>query len=215
MKKLQDYSFFKQCAIISRFCALLPFHRKAYANFCGFIIILFCPVFIKASAQAIPEDYSNIIKTNVFIEKSLQQWTLTLETRTRLAKQTNNYTIGYNKFSTFNDDTRKATYAMYERRFYASPLFHHLYFFIAPYGKIVYRDVDEAGTWFTPSRYFQSVSVVVGGNAGIQSTVFKRMSLGINIGPGIGLVLWQKSGDDRANVAHLDGLAWLQVGYIF
>lgn len=210
MKKLQESTFFNQCTILS-------FHGKVSANFYRFIIGLFCTVFTKVSAQAIPEDYSIIIKTNIFNIRIAQQWTLTLESATNKPKQTNNYTLAYFHLSDTNDYLRQGAYAMYERRFYAAPLFHHLNLFIAPYGKIVYRDINENGNLIFRERSFQSLSVAVGGNIGLQSTIFKRMSIGLTLGLGIGLVLKQLGygTNTQANAAHLDGQAFLQLGYIF
>jgi hypothetical protein len=66
-------------------------------------------------------------------------------------------------------------------------------------------------------RSFQSISIVAGGSTGIQSFLFKRLSIELVGGLGIGAVLWQQSyyTAGRANPIHLDAQLMLQVGYKF
>jgi hypothetical protein len=125
---------------------------------------------IPSFAQITSYGSITIIKTNVLIVKDLQQWALSLETKTKRLSQTNNFTIGYNQFS----DDRKGTYVSYARRFYFSPEMNYLNFFVSPYGKIIYRDVNSDGFWLFSGPSFESTSLTAGGNLGFQSIVFKK-----------------------------------------
>lgn len=164
-----------------------------------------------AFAQIIPQDYTTIIKTNVLIVKDVQQWALSVETKTKKPKQTNNYTIGYNWLS----NGRTGRYAGYARRFYTPPTLNRLSFFVSPYGKIIYRDVHGEGFWLIGGPNFQSVSIAAGGNIGLQSIQFKRMSIEFVMGIGLGVVLWQDRYKGDALPIHLDEQLMIQLGYMF
>lgn len=66
-------------------------------------------------------------------------------------------------------------------------------------------------------RSFQSISIAAGGSAGIQSFLFKRLSIEFLAGLGLGAVLWQKAyyAAGKANPIHLDAQLMLQLGYKF
>lgn len=96
------------------------------------IYILICVFSTPTFAQIIGQDYTTILKTNVLIIRDAQQWSLSLESKTKRPKQTNNYTIGYNKLLS-GESSRVGGYVSYARRFYTTPVFNHLHFFISPY----------------------------------------------------------------------------------
>lgn len=169
---------------------------------------------IPALAQIMAQNHNAIIKTNVLIIKEAQQWSLSLESKSSKPKQTNNYTIGYNKLLS-GESSRTGAYVSYARRFYTSPVFNHLHFFISPQGKIIYRNVDEENIWFIRLPSFKSVSIAPGGNLGVQSILFKRMSIEYLMGIGLGAVLWQEDYGVKAFPIHIDAQIMIQLGYKF
>lgn len=164
-----------------------------------------------------PDSSRNFLKTNVLQTRKAKQWTLTFERRAPDFRNSHNFTIGYNDFHWKEGDSRKGVYLMYERRFYALPTFNKLNFFIAPYGKVVYRDVYEKGGAIFRELNFRSFSVVGGGIVGFQTLIDKRISFGFNAGAGFGAVVTQKTYLDfsDADPYHLDGLYRLEFGYVF
>jgi len=174
---------------------------------CFSIHLFSIPVF----AQIISEDNTAIIKTNVLIIKDVQQWALSIETKTRKLTQTNNFTVGYNQFS----DGRKGVYMGYGRRFYFSSELNYLNFFVSPYGKIIYRDVNSDGVWLFSGPRFESTSIVAGGNLGFQSIIFKKISVECLMGIGLGAVLWKREYSGEALPIHLDGQLVINLGYRF
>lgn len=167
-------------------------------------------------AQIIGQNYTAIFKTNVLIVRDAQQWSLSLESKTKRSKQTNNYTIGYNNLLS-GESSRAGGYVSYARRFYTTPVFDYLYFFLSPYSKVIYRDVYEKSSWLIGGRSFQSISIVTGGSTGVQSILFKRLSIELVAGLGLGAVLWQQAyyATGKANPIHLDAQLMLQLGYKF
>jgi hypothetical protein len=164
-----------------------------------------------------PDSSSNFLKTNVLQTQKSQQWTITFERRAPNFKNSHNFTIGYNNFRWKKGDSRKGIYLMYERRFYALPTFNEINFFIAPYGKVAYRDVYEKGGPIFRELNFRSISVVGGGIVGFQTLIDKRVLFGFNAGVGVGTVVTQKTyrGFSDADLYHLDGLYRLEFGYVF
>jgi hypothetical protein len=165
-----------------------------------------------AFAQIIPQDYTTIIKTNVLIVKGIQQWALSVETKTKKPNQTNNYTIGYNRL--LENGERVGVYAAYGRRFNAPPKFNFLHFFSSPYGKIIYRDVRYDYSWFSNSNHFKSISIIAGENLGLQAQ-FKELCIEFSVGGGLGVVLWKKDYTINPFPIHLDAQLMLQIGHRF
>lgn len=191
-------------------CSLFYFFLKPLKLSVFAIIFLLA---IDGSAQVIPDDRNAILQTNILQFIGFQHWVLSLETRTANPRQTNNFTLGYYEFF---KNYRKGAYALYERKFYIAPLTDNFHFFGSAYGQVLYRDIQkEAGLLF-PSRYFESVSIVGGGNIGFQSILLKRLSLGCSVGPGVGAVIWQRSyTGDVASPLHITGQAMFLIGLVF
>lgn len=167
-----------------------------------------------AFAQIMAQNHTAILKTNVLIIRDAQQWSLSLELKTKKPKETNNYSIGYNLLLS-GESRRAGSYVSYARRFYTPPVFKCLHLFGSPYGKIIYRNVEEEDIWFIRLPSFQSVSLVAGGNLGLQSIFFKRMSIECIMGIGLGGVLWQEDYGEKAFPIHIDGQVMIQLGYLF
>lgn len=229
MRKLQSCLTFQSTAV--RSCHLADFRTSLktfnpfYDSFTGLKILIPIIIFLSsnpfsAQAQLIPDGHHSILQTNLLQTRNWQQFTVSLERKIKNKVQTNTYTLGHNLRYNYEDRKyfRKSFYAMYERRFYLSPpILDYLHFYIAPYGKLVYRDANEGFHGFFLSGYdFRSVSLVGGGKSGVQCNIFKRVPFGISGGLGIGAVLHQESyeGLDAANM-HLDGQLLIHIGYLF
>lgn len=173
---------------------------------------------LKGFSQQFLDNYQFLLKTNVLNVKNAQQWDIITEFKSNHKNQTNSFEIGRNKFID-GTSQRKSVYLTYRRVFYTNPVFKNNYLFVAPYGRIKYRDVYQKGigSWFfeIPFRDFNSTSIITGLDVG-QQTVIKRVTVGLSAGAGLGYVLKSKVTTYGVGTDfHLDGNLLIHVGYIF
>ncbi len=186
-------------------------------------LLLICLFSVNGVAQEFLQNHKILVKTNVLIDKEDQQWMLTAETKTKKLNQSNSFTVGYEYTKpSWNLNKKEGAYLAYRRVFYSQPMVKCVYFFISPYSKILHRKVFEAEVpvgWYTSyrnQRNFTSNSLILGGDAGIQVVILKRITLSYMMGIGGGFVLNYKSNiNEGPNDSHFDGQVAIQLGYVF
>lgn len=182
-------------------------------------LMVFFNIFSQSHTLSQSKEKRHILKTNVLIVPSIQQWTAFLENRVQDTKS-DMFGISY-VYMRDESSLRKSFSLSYQRLFYAKPFLDNINFFISPYSKLKFRKVYQEGSEplsIIPisSRDFTSTSLVLGLESGFQSNISKDFTCSLNVGSGLGYVLfYEAKAFGQPETVHLDAHFLLQLGYKF
>lgn len=189
-------------------------------------VMLICVFFFfqKTFAQDFLQDKHFLLKTNILQTKLVQQWNVISEFKTKYPQQSNAFFIGYNNFLDKSINAvlshRQGIYLGYSRVYYSLPINNTFYLSVAPYSKLLYRDVYRKGSELSylykiSSLDFETISGVVGMNTEMHLLLKERISISTTTGLGGGIVLFSLNRWGGNSLIHADGQLGLKVGYVF